>query len=510
MKNMIFALAAVLVLFGCVTPEAPEANETVESVIHIEVPIVEEEGPVESFSVESVDGVFPIVDYEFYDNSNPFSDGVGGDLGKTSTAYIKIDEDGLAFLSGGCSGEQQAFWFNLQTKDGKGVIFEAVYSVDLEEECETVKFLGKEYEIETVYKPDSRGNTVVRGGSIKLKGEESTITLSDKGSFNNDDKWPVVLGWKDGKLVKIIVYMGGYFYDIEADTNVVPLFGAGNSVLARFTDMESNPEFELITTDMTKVESAQPSSETEELEEENPTIKNSTAYDEQAGRTYEMNETINDSGIYLEFQPSVPLSTSDSTNEDYLTELHGVMIPIYGKEYALSCLEFDAITNKSKLCLADEESRVILSPYTCFSDNINASGKRFGFIDFGWIQGEEKTILCEVFDNGTCTNEFYIHLGENWQIPDNGMLHLWRVAPGYTFCAKWIEISYFSDEIELEDDVDGIKLNWTEKSLGEEKELMDIVSGSVLHSWGREEKDIPGLKSIYIPANSSAYEKLTK
>ena len=47
--------------------------------------------------------------------------------------------------------------------------------------------------------------------------------------------------------------MGGYFYDIEADSNIVSLFGSGNAVLAGFTNMETNPTFELITTDVTKV-----------------------------------------------------------------------------------------------------------------------------------------------------------------------------------------------------------------------------------------------------------------
>jgi hypothetical protein len=257
MKNVII-LAAVLMLFGCVTVEAPEANETIENVTveeEEEQPVMEEEKIVETFAIESVNGVFQHTDYEFADNSNPFSDGVGGDLGKTSTAYIKVNEDDLGFLSGDCKNEQQAFWFNLKTREGKGVIFEAVYGVDLEGDCERIKLLGKEYTVEVIDKPESEEGKIARGGEIRLTDVDSgaLMTLKDGSGFNRDDRWPVVLGWKDGELVKIIVYMGGYFYDIEADTSVVPLFASENRVLARFTDMETNPTFELITTDMTKV-----------------------------------------------------------------------------------------------------------------------------------------------------------------------------------------------------------------------------------------------------------------
>ena len=258
MKNTILAAVLIWMLFGCVAPQIPEANETAENVTIVTVPeepAVEEEKVVETFEIESDNGIFRHTDYEFADNSNPFSDGAGGDLGKTSTAYIRVDEEDMDFLSGTCENEEQAFWFNLKTREGKGVVFEAVYSVDLEGDCEQIKLLGKAYEVEAVEKPESEEGRIVRGGEIRLKEADSqaAVTLRDGSGFNRDDRWPVVLGWENDELVKIIVYMGGYFYDVEADTANVPLFGAGNNVLARFTDMDTNPAFELITTDMTKV-----------------------------------------------------------------------------------------------------------------------------------------------------------------------------------------------------------------------------------------------------------------
>jgi hypothetical protein len=58
-------------------------------------------------------------------------------------------------------------------------------------------------------------------------------------------------------------------------------------------------------------------------------------------------------------------------------------------------------------------------------------------------------------------------------------LHVWKVAPGYTFCSRWAEASVFSDIIELD--------------------------SSYLEF---EDSNQTALKSITIPKNSSAYKKL--
>lgn len=257
MKYMIFVMAALVLLLGCITPQVPETHEP-ENITSVEVPVVNEGGPVEKFSIESVNGTFQHTDYEFtqFDyrypyGVNPFADGMGGNLGKTSTAYIVVGSSNLKFLSSPCNIEQeQAFWFNLKTKDEKGIIFEAAYSVVLmryiSDECATIPFLGKEYEIEVVDKPESNEDKIVRGGEVKLKevGSESYIVLQDGGSLNNDDKWKVVLGWKNGELVKIIVYMEGYYYDIE-EGEEVQLFGS-SEVVASFENLDSNPVFKLV------------------------------------------------------------------------------------------------------------------------------------------------------------------------------------------------------------------------------------------------------------------------
>lgn len=674
MKYMIFVMAALVLLFGCVTPQVPETHEP-ESITPIEVPVVEEGGPVEKLSIESVNRAFQHTDYEIYDNSNPFSDGVGGDLGKTSTSYIKVDEEDLAFLSGDCDEQEQEFWFNLRTKDEQGVIFEAVYSINLAGECSTVKFLGQEYEIEVIDKPESGGDKIVRGGAIKLKGADSSITLQDGGRLNNDDRWPVVLGWKNGELVKIIVYMGGYFYDVEADSSIVPLFGSGNAVLAGFTNMEENPTFELITTDMSGVkkvtEEYEHLADTQEInftmynvirahgelyhteytrmdddgiyiefnpplqtfvptytwedmrtdwyewnidilgvdyklislngsessvslaresssscevnesafskvgeeigcsdgsfyrliysgneeklmhledeltlkdgengvevvwnykETSNPELKSifisldsdiyegidkesqetvdfsETIYldfvvsDEDAAKKYNGYEILNSSGMYIIFDNPLKVCTTPKdgdytycksgavdSNYDYASETHHISIPILDKSYKLSCLAFNKTSNTSELCLAKEENHAYLNPYQCvpfdedFSNTLDVDGRRFVFLDYKYY-GNYST--CEINSSGLCIDNLTLSMGESVNLTNGGILHLWKFAPGYTYCAAWVGLAYFSDEMRLEDGIGGIELVW--------------------------ENESSALKSVFIPANSSAYEKLTK
>lgn len=251
MKNMLFGFALALLLFGCVAQQVPQLNETVENIT-----MTEEKQPSDIFSVKSTEGKFPTIDYEFLDNSNPFSDGIGGDLGKTSTSYIKVGENDLTILAPGCQGtEKQTIWVTPMIKEGKGVLFEAVYSIELKDYCDLIDFMGKRYSLEILEKPETEGDRIIRGGKISLRelGSGRTIYLKDGTSLNNDDKWNVVLGWKNDRPVKILVYMGGYFYDIEADTDEVSLFGEDRTIRARFTKMYTTPTFELITTDTGEV-----------------------------------------------------------------------------------------------------------------------------------------------------------------------------------------------------------------------------------------------------------------
>jgi len=250
-------------------------------------------------------------------------------------------------------------------------------------------------------------------------------------------------------------------------------------------------------------------------------------YDAYAGLTYDMNETINDSGLYLEFYP--PLSVCnlccdscytphDYVDEWHLTENHAIEIPVLDDVFLLSCLELNSTGGNSKACLAKEEEHVPLNPVDCTTnlDRTNHSyisilGKLYAFYQLNYA-GE--VIICELSDaiseNHTCEKYFSpIQEGNEIMLPYGSILHLWKAAPGYTRCAQWIEVSHFSNIVELENGLDDVELTWSNKTFGREKEITEIVNGTVLHRIGREEYDIPGLKSIYISANSTAYQRLT-
>jgi hypothetical protein len=276
MKNMIcLVLFASLLVLGCTQVEPYQnidqsKNITIQNNTKnttVQLVKVHKTGPIESYSVAATyDGSiwkFSLTDYSLADNSNPFSDGAGGNIGKTSTAYIRINESELAFLApyNYCGiGEYQSMWVTPKISiNGKGSIFEAVYLAELKGDtmCRTknqrVVLLGKEYEVLGMNPPSgSAAGKAIRGGSIQIREVNGRVQsdITDGKGFGGDDRWKTVLGWKGGKLEKIIIYMDGYFYDVEENDQIVSLFGTGNRVLAGFSDLNSNPKFNLITTNM--------------------------------------------------------------------------------------------------------------------------------------------------------------------------------------------------------------------------------------------------------------------
>jgi|GEM_PF-6732360 len=463
MKNLI-VLAAIVMLFGCVAQPAPEENVStaVTNMSNVSV-------PGDAFAAKAVDGKFMTVDYSFLDNSNPFSDGAGGDLGKTSTAYIKIDQSNLNFLAGGCDGnEKQAFWINPIVREGKGIIFDAVYSIDTEGDCYNLKFLGREYWVIGSFPPNTTGSVLRRGGEIVLRDKTTyeVVELKDGSSLNNDDRWKVVLGWKNNKLAKVIVYMEGYFYDIE-EGEKIGLFGS-EELMAMFEDLGSGPVFKLIAVAPSSVKT-----------------------EETAGSQ----QTVQEDEVSVRFEPPLPVYYSqhgaENQDREYLKVNQGVNVSILNKSFVLTCLEFDNRTNSSRVCLGDDEINEVLHGYYCdeYSPTyLNINGKKIGFVDLSIKTDNVTAIMCELSDNETCEEKdwFRVPAHESTPLPDGGILYIGVYQPcAYTFCNRYINISYFSREIILEDGVDGVKLTWENET-----------------SWN------PSLRSISIPANSSAYEKL--
>jgi hypothetical protein len=67
----------------------------------------------------------------------------------------------------------------------------------------------------------------------------------------------------------------------------------------------------------------------------------------------------------------------------------------------------------------------------------------------------------------------------------DSFVRVWRFAPGYAFGSTWIEVSSFSEIVELSGNTDGVQLVWE-----------------------NETTECPALKSIFIPRSSVAFRKL--
>jgi hypothetical protein len=539
-RMMVFGLLIGLMLFGCVIPPAPEGNESAKNVTLANISNAPEPG--DTFAVKAVNGKFTITDYNFSDNSNPFSDGAGGDLGKKSAAFIKIDENNLTFLSSDCKNEKQAFWIHPMIKgEGggrNGVIFNAVYTADFNGTCPQIRFLGKDYTLIMFDASQSDSSRIVRGGNIELReiGSGKIIALKDGSSFNNDDRWKVVLGWKSGRLTKIVIYMEGYFYEIKEDEEI-PLFGT-DKVIAKFENLGTEPTFKLTTAESIRTgegnSAVSGNAKIETAKPQLPIIKSFIVHDDYAALNYTGEEIVNESGIYIKFQEPLKVCTAVYTEEttdcygacycdnDYATETHEVSMPILDTDYKIGCLKFDKTTNTSKLCLIRVEHHEPWIQISCessvdpFDENtsdsknyIDAFGRRYTFYDLDTLEDNRRVaVMCELSDNNTCKERITIPCGEELVFPDGGGLHLWRCVRAYAFCTSWVSISYFSDEIVLENGNDGVELEWAQKTLGRETEIIEVVNGSVRHRLGREEVNTPGLKSVFIPSGSYTYKKL--
>lgn len=150
---------------------------------------------------------FPIQEYE-----DEFID-----VGLHSDAFIQFDGNQIELLE-----DSEAIWLTPMIKsDNKTVLFNAIYSHDIAN-CgsEKVKIMGKEYDLSSL-----------RNGS----------------AFENDDKWKVVLDYDGACLKRIVIYLDGYFYDLE-DNDQINLFRNDNTVLFKFENLEEKPKIKLIIT----------------------------------------------------------------------------------------------------------------------------------------------------------------------------------------------------------------------------------------------------------------------
>lgn len=224
---------------------------------------------------------------------------------------------------------------------------------------------------------------------------------------------------------------------------------------------------------------------------ENDEMANETIiHDFDAGREYNLTEEIDVDGLYLEFDPAIPvcpdcedIKNLSQASEWIMTENHRLSIMIAGKRWVLSGLEKDA--DSAYVALGDEESYTILSPHIdsggCDTRTLDVGDEEFRFKDFSCMYGPCEAMLAKVGEAGPM-----LRIGTTPKGYNGKFLRVWTFAPGYTYCAKWIDISSFFQLLDLADASNNVTLTWEDETSGN-----------------------PALKSIFVPASSPIFDKLT-
>src|SRR3989338_7131190 len=249
----------------------------------------------------------------------------------------------------------------------------------------------------------------------------SLANLKNGSSFRGDDKWKIKLDYYSGCLKRVIIYMDGYFYNLK---------------------------------DKKKEETKGPA--------------NDIIQDEYAGKTYNKKELVNESGLFLEFDPVMPICTDKNcSREEYLTERHHVTLGINGKDLLITKLE------KNNVVLAKEESFAFLNRYSCAveHDNTIKVGNKTFAVDEFYNRHEPNAIA--VFYSLDSSTRVELGPAQTKEI-GSAYLHVWYFGFDYTFCADWVGVSSLSEIINLTDE-------------------------NIVLNWENENSSNPALKSIFIP-----------
>lgn len=115
--------------------------------------------------------------------------------------------------------ENEAIWLTPMIQNNSGELINAIYSKEISS-CNPseIKILGKTYKMEEL-KHDS--------------------------SFNNDDKWKILLDKEGSCLQRLIINMNGYFYNIK-EGEQIRLFRNDNTIVLSFNELKGEPNIKII------------------------------------------------------------------------------------------------------------------------------------------------------------------------------------------------------------------------------------------------------------------------
>lgn len=135
-------------------------------------------------------------------------------IGQYQDYFIKLDNTHMPSLA-----EGEALWlYPMVVEDdageNTGILFKAFHSNEVECDGGIIKILGKTYSIEN---------------------------LKDGSSFLGDDKWKIAHEYEGDCLNRVVIYLDGYFYDLENEEKI-DLFFNDETLTLEFQDLESKPK----------------------------------------------------------------------------------------------------------------------------------------------------------------------------------------------------------------------------------------------------------------------------
>ena len=150
-------------------------------------------------------------------------------------------------------------------------------------------------------------------------------------------------------------------------------------------------------------------------------------------------------------------STGSSTSSQYATVTHKVKIRFLGEEWVISEMEPPSSTASDEntvvgggmVKLAKESVSAILNQ----GDSLTSEGVKFTLDDLE-AHGDTTSAIISIYNaNGEKIKQDKVFEGNTLEQTINGRkfrFHVYKVAPGYTFGAKWADVAIFSDELELQ------------------------------------------------------------
>lgn len=154
------------------------------------------------------------------------------------------------------------------------------------------------------------------------------------------------------------------------------------------------------------------------------------------------------------FSDTTPAGTS--INDE--TATHKLQVSFLGQNWIISSMtppsgnlsSENTLVNGGDVQLAEESQSGILN----VGDSLPVGDLKFQLQDLVAISGSESAIIAILDANGNVLKQDTVAPGTTTTYTINGQqykFHVYTVAPGYTFGAKWADVAIFSNELDLQD-----------------------------------------------------------